>query len=331
VPLGGALPSGEFIFVTWDMRVTATGAEDGSLGPFFGMEAYDDQGVFGLLGSLGVDATSLDVLYQRQDDGVLVETDQQVMSDVWYNFAALFDFTVHQYTVYFEGQPLATTGFVDRGPGHANLDQFTDADISALAAQANSASQLIAGTAYFDNFRILDGHPKQTLAADGNNDGVVDSLDLQLWRGNFGVSVGIAGSRSAGIPSMARSLQKESPLPMDVMASADARSIAAASAGLSANSLLSIAQRIVQANDLAMGGRRYDRAMAFDAQLDAHSAISRINWLLESASDSAYSVRIAAPQDDQVGDGMSELDSLSSEFESRLQAAFDAALADLFG
>jgi hypothetical protein len=190
VPLGSSLPSGDFIFVTWDMRVTATGEETGALGPFLGVEAYDDKGAFGLLGSLGVDATTLDILYQREDDGILIETGVQALPDVWYNYAALFDFVRHEYTVFVGGQALATTGFVDRGNNHSRLDQFTDADISALAAQADSPSQLLGGTAYFDNFRILDGPPPNYFPADANLDGVVDGLDLAPWSNNLGVQFG---------------------------------------------------------------------------------------------------------------------------------------------
>jgi hypothetical protein len=99
--------------------------------------------------------------------------------------------------VYFDGQPLATTGFVDRGPLHTALDQLTDADISALATQSNAASRNATGTAYFDNFKIVNGESGEYLRADGNRDGVVDALDLQLWKDHYGLDYTGGGSSMA--------------------------------------------------------------------------------------------------------------------------------------
>jgi hypothetical protein len=243
VPLGGGWPTGRNVLVQWDMRVAATGATNGALGPFLGVEAYDDQGVFGLLGSLGVDATTLEVLYQRQDDGILVQAGERVVPDVWYSYALFFDFEVHQYTVYLDGHPLATTGFVDRGPTHAALDQLTDADISALAAQANSVSRNRAGTAYFDNFRILDGIPSGALPADGNHDGIVDGLDLAIWRFHYGLSLGpgAGGAASAGSSSLAPQAAWEEPSQSTALG--DANSAEAARTTPSIADLVVLAQR----------------------------------------------------------------------------------------
>jgi hypothetical protein len=166
------------MIVDWDMRLPGTGLTD-TLGPFFGVEAYDDQGIFGLLGSFGVDATTSDVLYQIQDTGILTETGGTAAFGVWHHFRMVFDFNLNQYSGYFNGIKLMTTGFVDRGPSHTDLNQFTDADISALAAGTTSP----AGTAYFDNFRVLDGIP-----GDFDFDGDVDAADLPLWRTAFGAT-----------------------------------------------------------------------------------------------------------------------------------------------
>ena len=180
VPFGNTpvvMPSHRFVLVDWDMNVVGTGADDAS-GPFFGVEAYDDQGVFGLLGSLGVDATSSEVIYQLQDTAFFENTGATINFDVWNHFGMVFDFTAHEYAVYMNGTRLKTTGFVDRGLSHTALDRLTDADISALGAYGMGPSLTITGTAYFDNFRVLDGVP-----GDFDFDGDVDGPDLGTWRG----------------------------------------------------------------------------------------------------------------------------------------------------
>ena len=152
-------PSQQYVDINWDMRVSQrTG---GGYGPFFGVEAYQSDAIFGLLGSLGVDATTGDVLYQAQDTGYLVETGTTVSYDVWNHYRILLDYGADQYSVYLNGTPLATTGFVDRALG---LDYFTDADISALAAGGDSESQAATGTAYYDNFLVQEVPEPSTLA-----------------------------------------------------------------------------------------------------------------------------------------------------------------------
>jgi hypothetical protein len=211
VPLGDALPTGNAIQVSWDMRVTATGAETGAIGPFFGVESYDDDGIFGLLGSFGVDATTLDVVYQHEDTGVFTETGRTVTSDVWYHFVLEFDFTKNEYSGFFEGEKLFTVGFVDRGISHQNLDQFTDADISALAISGDGLSANMTGTAYFDNLRVFDGIPSTDSAPDGNGDGIVNGLDLDVWKVNYGLSFSNPNaepeSEGNAVPSVAAALE----------------------------------------------------------------------------------------------------------------------------
>jgi hypothetical protein len=194
VPLGNQAPAGPFVFVSWDMRVKATGAETGALGPFMGVQAYDDAGGFGLLGSLGVDATTMDLVYQRQGDGVIVEAGRKLSSDTWYSFGLLFDFNAHTFTIYFEQQPILTNELVDFHAPGANLDRLTDADFVALAAQPNSASQLLTATAFADNFRIVSGDSPEFFPADGNRDGLVNGIDLAIWRGQFGVDYQVASA-----------------------------------------------------------------------------------------------------------------------------------------
>ncbi|RIK73814.1 MAG: hypothetical protein DCC67_17385 [Planctomycetota bacterium] len=178
-PVSG-YPTGRYVVIDWDMRVAPTGAGDDVFGPFFGVEAYDATNAIGLLGSLGVDATTGDVLYQTQDDGFLAETGAKATFNAWNSFRILLDFASDKYGVYFNGSPLATTGFVDRS---LNLNHFTDADVSTFAAAFDAASLAQPGVAYFDSFRVWESLP-----GDFNFDGAVNNADLTIWRSSVGGS-----------------------------------------------------------------------------------------------------------------------------------------------
>ena len=67
------LPPNQIIQVSWDMRVNQTQVGGVQFGPFFGVEGYDAFGAIKLIGSLGVDASTGDVLYQSPD-GSFAET-----------------------------------------------------------------------------------------------------------------------------------------------------------------------------------------------------------------------------------------------------------------
>jgi autotransporter-associated beta strand protein len=148
VPQSFIAPSA-FLEITWEMKVAQRTGN--GYGPFFGVEAYDANTSPFLLGSLGVDAKTGDVLYQAQDTGYLTESGKTVSFNTWNNFRVLLDYRSDIYSVYLNGSLLATTGFVDRSN---HLDFFTDADISAIAAASDSVSQAATGTAYFDNFLV---------------------------------------------------------------------------------------------------------------------------------------------------------------------------------
>ena len=141
----------------WDMLVDGPlGVPGTSFGPFFGVEAYDDDGVGnsnGLIGSLGVDATTGDVLYQAAGTGVLVESGSTVAFNEWNQFRIDIDFLLNQYTIGLNGVDLLTEGFVDG----AGLDQFTDAPLATFAAAPDAISQATGGSAYFDNYRVVQG------------------------------------------------------------------------------------------------------------------------------------------------------------------------------
>ena len=185
-------PTQRYVIVDWDMRVTQT-VNQTAFGPFFGVESYDavaSPTFPKLLGSLGVDATTGDVLYQTQDDGVLTETGTLVNFAQWNHFRMVLDFNTDSYRAYVNGSLVSTTGFVDRGAG---LNNFTDADISTFAAAGDPVSQSLSASAVFDNFLIRDG-----LLGDYNLDGAVNIVDYTQWRTTFGTTVSPAGNFADG-------------------------------------------------------------------------------------------------------------------------------------
>jgi hypothetical protein len=192
VQLAG-FPTQSVVAIDWDMLVSQTPGST-TYGPFFGIEAYDDVGQPlgqppGLLGSLGVDATTGDVLYQAQDTGVFTETNQNVAFNQWHHYRVLLDFSTDTYRGYLDGDLVASTGFVDRG---FNLNDFTDADISAIAAAGDPASLALGSSAVFDNLVIRDGF------GDYDVDGDIDTADYALWRSTFGQSVQYPGNGADG-------------------------------------------------------------------------------------------------------------------------------------
>jgi hypothetical protein len=145
-------PAQPCICISWDMRVEeAQGQQD--FGPFFGVEAYDDAGgSVGLLGSLGVDASTGEVLYQATGTGVLTPTGAVAAFGEWDHYQIKLDYSTDEYSIFRNFAMLGTFDFVDPG-----LDQFSDADIAALAAAGDHLSQAATGTAYFDNFLVREG------------------------------------------------------------------------------------------------------------------------------------------------------------------------------
>ena len=137
------------IRVSWDMNVSQN-MQGIDLGPFFGVEAYDGFATTRpkLIGSLGVDATTGDVLYQDGTTGFLTETGFSVQLGTWNHFDLVLDYASDTYTVFVNGDDKATTGFVDDP-----IVGFTDAPLAALAATAATRATAT-GTAFFDNYRI---------------------------------------------------------------------------------------------------------------------------------------------------------------------------------
>jgi hypothetical protein len=147
------VPNGvlSIIRVSWDMNVPQNNQAGVPFGPFFGVEAYDASLTPThpqLAGSLGVDATTGDVLYQDGTTGFLTETGFNVRLGEWNHFTLELNYNTRQYTVFVNGDDKATTGFVDDA-----VVGFTDAPLAALAATADSLGTAT-GNAYFDNYVI---------------------------------------------------------------------------------------------------------------------------------------------------------------------------------
>lgn len=160
IPVTAWPDNARYICIEWDMYVEETVGPTGTFGPFFGVEAYDDitvgQGDFGLLGSLGVDASTGDILYQQTGTGFLVETGSTVNFGEWNHFHIDLDFELGEYSIFVNtpadpNLALATESFVDGG---TNLQDFSDAPISSFAAAGDPQSQALTGTAYFDNYIV---------------------------------------------------------------------------------------------------------------------------------------------------------------------------------
>jgi hypothetical protein len=152
-------PAQPCICITWDMRVEqSAGNGNTTFGPFFGVETYDDDGnPVGLLGSLGVDATTGEVLYQAANSGVLTPAGPIVSFGAWNKFQIKLDYSTHQYSTFLNDVMMGTIAFVDQTNIPGGLDQFSDADIAAVAAAGDPVSLALAGTAYYDNFLVREG------------------------------------------------------------------------------------------------------------------------------------------------------------------------------
>lgn len=180
IPVDGS-PVGDLIVVQWDMYVeeVATAAD---YGPFLGVETYDGAVAptqnAALVGSLGVDATTRDVLYQAEGTGYLVESGWKISFGQWNEFRLVLDYANGEYQSYLNDVAIVQEGFVDSW-----ADEFTDADLSVFAADSSAASQNAPGTVYYDNFLVTD---IQRLAGDYDIDGDVDNDDYQVWRNAYG-------------------------------------------------------------------------------------------------------------------------------------------------
>jgi hypothetical protein len=222
------LPTQRFIAIDWDMRVAKAPTSTG-LGPFFGVDSNDrTSGQARVLGSLGVDATTGEVLSQLPESGFFVNTPGTVLFDEWNHFRLVLDFALDSFSGFVNGEQVISSHFID-DTATQELNTFSDADLWTVAAAGDPASLALTSTAVFDNFMIRDGllgdydvdgdvdngdysRWRATFGqsetpgnnADGNKNGVVDAADYVIWRDNLGASLfsnGLgAGLASAVVP-----------------------------------------------------------------------------------------------------------------------------------
>jgi hypothetical protein len=191
VPKTG-LPTQRFIAVDWDMRVSQTPVSSG-LGPFFGVDSNDRASGFArVLGTLGVDASSGEVLYQQTQTGYLTATTSIVAFDQWNHYRLVLDFLTDSYKGFVNGVQVVDSHFVD-DTAFLELNTFSDADIMSVAAGGDPVSQVITSSAVYDNFVVRDG-----LLGDYDIDGDSDNADYDRWRATFGQSVGVPGNLADG-------------------------------------------------------------------------------------------------------------------------------------
>jgi hypothetical protein len=144
------VPTQRYIHIEWDMRVLETSLPGLTFGPFFGIEAYDAVGAsIPLIGALGVDASTREVLVQDGTTGVYEPVDTGALVNAGFNsFALQLDYATGTYQSFLNGVLVDTEDFVD-GP----ILGFSDADIAAVNAEAGKDA-VATGIAFFDNYRI---------------------------------------------------------------------------------------------------------------------------------------------------------------------------------
>jgi len=121
------------------------------VGPLFGLEAYDASTTPlspKLIGSLTIDATTGDVLYQSTGAGFLTETGTIVTRGAYHHLKLRVDFGTGKYSTYVDNALVHTESFVDSG-----ILAFTDGPITTIAGSGTSVTSAT-GTAYFDNYAI---------------------------------------------------------------------------------------------------------------------------------------------------------------------------------
>ena len=174
VPTPFTPDSDDVLRVVFDLNVLGSGLPPGSFGPAFGVELYGLTGSNSLMliGSVSVDAATGEVLYQQQGTGGLVAEGAVVAFGAFNQFAITANFAALTYSIFLNGTPLHTEGFVDSG-----FTSFSDADIFTFAAGGDSASRNAAGTAFFDNYQVqIIPEPSTTVLA------AVGLLTVGLWR-----------------------------------------------------------------------------------------------------------------------------------------------------
>jgi hypothetical protein len=146
----------DLLVIEADLRTAFSDVSESAYGPIFALEAYDAFNNVGsdikLAGMVGMDAATGELLYQDEGTGYLTPTGDILDADTWYNLRLELDYSTDTYSVYLNGVRKATVGFVDSG-----IDDFTDADLAALAGAGDAESRAATGTGWFDNFSVKVG------------------------------------------------------------------------------------------------------------------------------------------------------------------------------
>lgn len=139
------------VSVDWYMNFAPAGLPGGSFGPFVGVEVIDNIGNFPqVAASLGVDATTGQLLYQAPGSGTLNAVPSiNVSSNVWHSYRLELDYVSMSYRVLLDGVQVFTNNFVDGG-----IADFAYANLANIAAAEDAVSLNATGTVYYDNFRI---------------------------------------------------------------------------------------------------------------------------------------------------------------------------------
>ncbi len=143
-------PPLRYICIDWSMNVTPTTASQ--LGPFFGIDANDDDfNPVSRLGFAGVNSANGEVVYDTQVG--LFASGVFAPLGVWNDYRMVLDYATDSYGFMVNGI-LATPGWVPFVDGllTTDLNEFSDANIYSTNAGVGTAP----GTAYYDNFTIVN-------------------------------------------------------------------------------------------------------------------------------------------------------------------------------
>lgn len=157
-------PMSQVVTLSWDMYLPAPAGDPQTNpnGPFYGMQASDDDSSMGnpfLLGFMGVDSLTGEIRYidpfsvSEIDDGS--GGTLAAPFDVWNTFAIEYDFGTDTQTLFFNTTPVQSLRFTDSDPSqfntiNANLNLFSSVEM-AVYPPTGGASTYPVGTAFFDN------------------------------------------------------------------------------------------------------------------------------------------------------------------------------------
>ena len=121
----------DLISIEWDMNILPSGVSFPSFGPFFGVEAYAlPGGGQTVLGSLGVDTATGEILYLHPVNGYTVAPSLPVAPNTWHTYELLLDFGSDKYSIFYDGASLVSGIDFTDGPSST----FSDAPIATVGS-----------------------------------------------------------------------------------------------------------------------------------------------------------------------------------------------------